>query len=176
MRRRPKWGFAPQPIEFVFALRCASVSGLMLVALAVLLSACWRQDTLNDEMSQEPQESQRQAETYTGTGYSEIKYIRISPDEALTMMTDETAVLDVRTQSEFSEGHIRNAILLPHDEIQEEAKRILPDKNQKIFVYCRSGRRSEIAARELINMGYTKVYDIGGIVSWTGEIVRSHIV
>lgn len=101
------------------------------------------------------------------------KYIKISKEEAHDMMTsDGVIILDVRTQAEFDEGHIINAILLPYDEIDVKAENIIPDKNKTILIYCRTGRRSEIAARELIDMGYTKVFDFGGIVDWEYEIIK----
>ena len=96
-------------------------------------------------------------------------YIRITSEEAMAM---NPLYLDVRTQEEYDEGHIPNAILLPESEISEKAENVLPDINKVIFVYCRTGIRSERAANLLIAMGYTKVYDLGGIVDWTGEIVN----
>ncbi|MCL2866004.1 MAG: rhodanese-like domain-containing protein [Lachnospiraceae bacterium] len=80
-------------------------------------------------------------------------------------------LLDVRTQGEFDEGHIGGAMLLPHDEIEIGVWDMLPDQNETIFIYCHSGRRSAIAAEALVKMGYTSVYDMGGIVDWDGEIV-----
>ena len=103
---------------------------------------------------------------------SVAEYIRITPQEALKMMSDDVIVLDVRTQAEFDEGHIMNAVLLPDFEIAQRAESVLTDKDQTILVYCRAGRRSEASSRLLIEMGYTKVYDFGGIQSWTGEIVQ----
>jgi len=100
---------------------------------------------------------------------SEVEYIKLTSQESYDMMTDDVIILDVRTQEEFDEGHIKNAILLPYDEIREKAANILTDKNQTILIYCRTGRRSEIAARELLDIGYTKVYDFGGIVDWEFE-------
>ena len=87
------------------------------------------------------------------------------------MMTSDVVILDVRTEEEFDDGHIRNAVLLPDYEISEKAESVLADKNQTILIYCRTGRRSAIAAKELISMGYTSVYDFGGIADWTDEIV-----
>jgi len=103
---------------------------------------------------------------------SVAEYIRITPQDAQEMMTGDIIILDVRTQAEFDEGHIRNAILLPDFEIAQRAESVLTDKDQTILVYCRAGRRSEASSRLLIEMGYTKVYDFGGIQSWTGEIVQ----
>jgi len=87
------------------------------------------------------------------------------------MMSDDVVILDVRTQEEFDSGHIIHAVLLPYDEIREKAESVIPDKNRTILVYCRSGRRSETAARELVKMGYSEVYDFGGVLDWPGELV-----
>ena len=103
----------------------------------------------------------------------EFVYKKITSDEAVAMMTSDVVILDVRTQEEFDGGHIKNAVLLPDYEISEKAESVLADRNQTILIYCRTGRRSELAAKELVGMGYTSVYDFGGIVDWTGEIVQS---
>lgn len=89
------------------------------------------------------------------------------------MMAQEgIIILDVRTEEEFAEGHIPNAVLLPDTEVKQRAEELLPDKEQTILVYCRSGRRSALAAQELADMGYTNVYDFGGILDWTGDVVK----
>jgi rhodanese-related sulfurtransferase len=103
---------------------------------------------------------------------SKNDYIKITPQEAQKMMDQNIIILDVRTQAEFAEGHIPNAVLLPDTEIKQRAEELLPDKEQTILVYCRSGRRSALAAQELADMGYTNVYDFGGILDWTGEVVK----
>jgi len=100
------------------------------------------------------------------------EYKKISSQQAEEMMSDDVIILDVRTQEEFDNGHINNAVLLPNYEIKEKAESVITDKNQTILVYCRTGVRSEAASKELIEMGYTKVFDFGGIVDWTGEIVK----
>ena len=81
-------------------------------------------------------------------------------------------LLDVRTMEEYKEGHIKNAICIPNERIDDTVIDTLTDKDQLIFVYCRSGRRSKEAAQKLVNMGYTKIYDIGGIIDWKGEIEK----
>ena len=81
--------------------------------------------------------------------------------------TQEVTIVDVRTQSEYDEGHIQNAVLIPNETIGSDPPTNLPDKNAIILVYCRSGRRSEEAARKLVNLGYVSVYDFGGINDWT---------
>ena len=99
------------------------------------------------------------------------EYKKISAVKAREMMGEDVIILDVRTRSEFNEGHIPNAILLPYNEIKDKAETILPDINKTILVYCRTGRRSELAAKDLIDMGYTNVFDFGGIIDWTGDVV-----
>ena len=80
--------------------------------------------------------------------------------------------LDVRTQEEFDAGHIPTAILLPYDEINLKAATVLPDKEKEIVLYCRSGRRSAIAKKALVELGYKDVKDFGGISRWKGELVK----
>ena len=99
-------------------------------------------------------------------------YQKISPQEALTMLQEQdVTLLDVRTQEEFAEAHIEGALLLPDYEIEQKASELLPDKDAVILVYCRSGRRSQGAAQKLIEMGYSQVYDFGGIIDWPYETV-----
>ena len=95
-------------------------------------------------------------------------YEQISPAEAKAIMDHEDGyiILDVRTEEEFAEGHIEGAILIPDYEIATQAKSILTDKAQLILVYCRSGRRSKLAAEELVGLGYTNVKEFGGIIDW----------
>ena len=81
-------------------------------------------------------------------------------------------LLDVRTQEEFDAGHIASAILLPYDEIAIKAATVLPDKEKEIVLYCRSGRRSAIAKKALVELGYKDVEDFGGINRWKGELVK----
>lgn len=101
-------------------------------------------------------------------------YKQISQEEAKQMMEadDGHVIVDVRRQDEYDEGHIPGAICIPNEEITGEKPELLPDTNQIILVYCRSGRRSKEAAEKLFNLGYTNVYEFGGIVDWTGEIVK----
>ena len=95
-------------------------------------------------------------------------YKKISAEQAREMMEngDPFILLDVRTEQEFNEKHIEGAILIPHDEVSVRAGEKLPEKDSLILIYCRSGRRSALAANELIGMGYTNVYDFGGIIDW----------
>ena len=101
-------------------------------------------------------------------------YGQISGAEAKALMDSESGyiIIDARTQSEYDEGHIPGAILIPEYEIADRAEKELPDKDQLILVYCRSGRRSKIAAEELVKLGYTNVKEFGGIIDWKYEIVK----
>ena len=102
----------------------------------------------------------------------EITYQQISAQDAKNIMDTETdyVIIDARTEEEFATGHIKNAILIPEYEVAARAETELPDKNALILVYCRSGRRSKIAAEELIKLGYTNVKEFGGIIDWPYEI------
>ena len=101
-------------------------------------------------------------------------YEQITPEEAKKIMDsgEEHIVLDTREQDEFDDGHIPNAILIPYTEIENKAEEMLPDKDKLILVYCRSGRRSKIAAENLVKLGYTNVKEFGGIINWKYEVVK----
>ena len=105
---------------------------------------------------------------------SSATYEQISAKQAKEIMDTEKdyAIIDARTDEEFAEGHIENAILIPEYEIADRAEKELPDKEQLILVYCRSGRRSKIASDELVKLGYTNVKEFGGIIDWPYEIVK----
>ena len=95
-------------------------------------------------------------------------YVNITAEEAKQIMDSEEGyiILDVRTQEEYDQGHIPGAIVIPHEEISEKAEEVLTDKDQLILVYCRSGRRSKIAAEALVELGYTNIKEFGGIIDW----------
>ena len=99
-------------------------------------------------------------------------YVNITAEEAKQIMDSEEGyiILDVRTQEEYDQGHIPGAILISHEEIAEKAEDVLTDKNQLILVYCRSGRRSKIAAEALVELGYTNIKEFGGIIDWPYEV------
>ena len=101
-------------------------------------------------------------------------YEQITAEEAKKIMDSGAPhiVLDVREQDEYDEGHIPNAILIPYTEIDTMAEGILTDKDAQILVYCRSGRRSKIAAESLANLGYTNVKEFGGIIDWQYEVEK----
>ena len=102
----------------------------------------------------------------------EAVYVNITAEEAKVIMESEEGyiILDVREQDEFDAGHIPGAILIPYTQIDEKAKDMLPDKDQLILVYCRSGRRSKIAADSLVELGYTNIKEFGGIIDWPYEV------
>ena len=100
-------------------------------------------------------------------------YVSISAQRAKQLMDSESdyVVLDVRTPEEYADGHIKGSMLIPYNEIGERAEDELPEKDKLILVYCRSGRRSKIAAQALAELGYTNVNEFGGIIDWPYEIV-----
>ena len=100
-------------------------------------------------------------------------YEQITPAEAKALMDSESnyIILDVRTEEEFNEAHIEGAVLIPDYEIGTKAESILTDKEQLILVYCRSGRRSKNAAKELAALGYKNVKEFGGIIDWPYKTV-----
>ena len=103
----------------------------------------------------------------------EITYRQINMDEAITMMEEESSyiILDVRTPEEFADKHIPGAINIPNETISTEEIPELPDKDQLILVYCRSGNRSKQASEKLAALGYTNIVEFGGINDWPGETV-----
>ena len=101
-------------------------------------------------------------------------YRQVSSDEAVLLMDESTGyvILDVRTAEEYRSGHIEGAICIPNETIGKDVQEKLPDKNQRIFVYCRSGNRSRQAASKLAALGYTDIIEFGGINSWKGKTVK----
>lgn len=100
------------------------------------------------------------------------EYVSITMEEAKKVFETQGdyIILDVRREDEFAEGHIPGAINVPNEDIQDIEPSELPDKNQTIYVYCRSGNRSKQAASKLVAMGYTNIIEFGGIMDWTGKI------
>ena len=125
---------------------------LILILLVLLMTAC----------GQEKENKQ------------EAVYMNITAQEAKEIMDTQTGyvILDTRTQEEFDEGHIPGAILIPYDEVLKKAEGILTDKDQLILVYCRSGRRSKLAAADLVTLGYTNIKEFGGIIDWPYETTK----
>lgn len=105
-----------------------------------------------------------------------ITYQTITAHEAneRLLQNDNIILLDVRTKEEYSQIHIPNSILIPVEVLKNEAEDKLKDKDSEILIYCRSGRRSIIAAEILVELGYTNVYDIGGIIDWQYETATNY--
>ena len=103
-------------------------------------------------------------------------FLNITAEEAKKLMDSEEGciILDVRTREEYDQGHIPGAVLIPNTEIEAKAADLLPDKDQLILVYCRSGRRSKLAAQSLADLGYTNIREFGGILDWPYEVVREN--
>ena len=129
-------------------------------------SACNNDDNINNNNSTET--------TLENSTNKEITYEIISQTQAKEIMdsSENYVIVDARTSEEFSEGHIKNAINLDYEEVTQKAESLLPDKNQLILIYCRSGRRSKIAAESLCQLGYTNVKEFGGIIDWQYEVVQ----
>lgn len=106
-----------------------------------------------------------------GGGEKEASYQQISQEEAKEMMdTQEVIILDVREQDEYDSGHIPDAVLLPVGTIDEDAAAaVIPEKDSTVLVYCRSGNRSKTASSALVELGYTNIYEFGGIKTWPYE-------
>ncbi len=134
---------------------------LLLSVLSVLsLAACKSELPAADET---PSASQAPA-----------AYEQIDGTQAKEIMDTQSGyiIIDARTQEEFDQGHIPGAILIPEYEVASRAEKELTDKEQLILVYCRSGRRSKIAAQALADLGYTNVKEFGGIINWEYPTVK----
>ncbi len=108
------------------------------------------------------------------TTAADVTYEQLSAEQAKEIMDSEQPyyLIDARTDAEFAEGHIAGAVVIPEYEIAQRAENEIADKDALILVYCRSGRRSKIAAEELIKLGYTNVKEFGGIIDWLYEIEK----
>ena len=142
---------------------------LLLITALCLLCAC--SGTASGSGSHTAKSTTGVESVVTDRTFVSGSYTKISPEQAVGMMeeSEDFIILDVRTEPEYDELHICGATLIPDYEIAERAGTEIPDMSTLIFVYCRSGVRSERAANTLIGMGYTNVYDIGGILSWPYE-------
>ncbi len=125
---------------------------LCMVLAAIMLFGC-------TEVNEKPEENM---------------YINITAQQAKEIMDSESGyvILDVRAADEYAQGHIPGAMLIPHTDINLRAETELPDKDQLILVYCRSGRRSKLAAEDLVKLGYTNIREFGGIIDWPYEITE----
>lgn len=134
---------------------------ILITLFLVFLIGCQKAET--PVKTDEPQPSGSVSGTYTS----------ISQKEAKSMIdSEDVIILDVREQSEYDEGHLPNAVLIPLGTIEKNAESILTDKQAKILVYCRSGNRSKQGSEILVRLGYTNIYEIGGINTWPYDIVK----
>ena len=138
---------------------------LAVLMFAVMLTACGTENAEDNSIS-----VSESAET---TEDAVLTYEQISAEDAKKLMDTESdfIIIDARTTEEFAEGHIPDAVLIPEYEIADRAPSELPDKEQLILVYCRSGRRSKIASQALVELGYTNVKEFGGIIDWPYDVV-----
>jgi len=136
---------------------------IIMLAAALLLAGCGKETSKTE---QPPQTTQP-----TETTQPQEAYMNISQEEAKKLMDTEKdyIILDVRTQEEYEQKYIPGAILIPHDQIEEQAAEKLPNKDQLILVYCRSGNRSKTASETLEKLGYTWIREFGGINDWPYE-------
>lgn len=104
----------------------------------------------------------------------EVSSFQIISQEKAKQMIDSgnVIIVDVRRQDEYDAGHIPGAILIPNESINDTAPKDLPDKDAVLLIYCRTGIRAKDTSQKLSDLGYTQVYDIGGIVDWTYETER----
>lgn len=147
---------------------------LIAIAIVCFLTGCAENPgTVSNETVQKNETVQDDEPGLNEKG-SIQEYMQIDAEEAKRIMDTESGyiILDVRTEEEFSEGHIPDSVLIPDYEIRERAEQELPDKNQLILVYCRSGNRSKTASAILAELGYTRVMEFGGIRDWPYDTVK----
>ena len=152
-----------------------------ILSLTLLLSSCDLLDTVvqnTEKAVTEEVENQDMQNNNSDNNNSDnnntVTFREITVDEAVAIMASEInyIILDVRRPDEYAEGHIPGAINVPNETIGTSEIPELPDKSQLILVYCRSGRRSKEATGKLVSLGYTNIVEFGGILDWTGEIVK----
>lgn len=163
----------------IFKLFCIVITLCMLITIVMV--GCDTNDNSNKEPvdpsidipTDEPEPEEPRLELLPGPdGYAAIE---MKNAESYMALQENYIILDVRRVNEFADGHIPNAINVPNEDIGTENIEELPNKNQLIFVYCQSGNRSKQAAKKLVEMGYSNIVEIGGIVDWTGDIVKEEI-
>ncbi len=158
------------------------IISIILLTFVIFLCSCSINQTTYGEITIEKNTNQttNEEQTIVNTTNDETKvpmeseteitkntYVSVSMEEGKSIIDNETGyiILDVRTYDEYNSGHIPNAICLPYEDITEKtASELLPDKNQKILVYCRSGRRSKIGSETLANLGYSNIIVFVGII------------
>ena len=163
-------------------------AGLLAALGSVVLIGCGTGQTgmgsadKTEGMASEMSGSTMSAEMVAGAGETadsadaqmDASVQNIDQETAKKMMEkdDGHIILDVRTKEEYAAGHIPGAINLPNEDIQDQKPEVLPDTDQIILIYCRSGHRAGLAAEKLAKLGYKKLYNFGGVNTWTGELVK----
>lgn len=132
-----------------------------ILGVMVLLSGCQKTDEIPSLQKAEMEVNVMKENTYQ----------QITQEEAKKMMEEQDVlILDVREQDEYDSGHILDAVLLPVGTINEEtAEAVIGEKDTIVLIYCRSGNRSKTASQALVNLGYTNIYEFGGINTWPYE-------
>ena len=147
------------------------ISTIICIAIGLLIAGIVASPTKTGDFGSDSHSSGSEYKKITSSG---AEYKRITAQEAKVRIDsgDKIIILDVRTEEEYNTGHIPNAILIPNETITDRMPDLLPDHDAEILIYCRSGNRSAQAVRKLIQIGYTNVYDFGGINSWPYDIVK----
>ncbi len=136
--------------------RCAKYSVFVLIPVLLILILFDKGSNGEDEMVK-----------------NDMGYYNISQEKAKEMMdSEEVIILDVREEDEYEAGHIENSVLLPVGILEGKVENLIPDKTTKILVYCRSGNRSKVAGGILVGLGYTEVYEFGGVNTWEYGLVE----
>ena len=154
------------------------IAASLIFAVVLMTSACGDNPSGNEPAASSVSQVQEAGSSVLtaenpSAGKTTGSYTQITQDEAKEMMEkdDGHVIVDVRRQDEYDAGHIPGAILIPNESIGTEMPEELPDPDQVILIYCRSGNRSKQAAQKLSDMGYTNIYEFGGIIDWTGDVV-----
>ena len=151
-----------------------TMSLLMIVSL-VACTSDKNIDTSKDDVTIENNDSTTNKEPTNNESKNSITYSNMNDIKTIMEENEGYVIIDVRTEEEYVEGHIPGAINIDNESIVGVEPEELPDKNQLILIYCRSGNRSKQAAEKLANMGYTNIIEFGGIIDWDGEIVTGSL-
>ena len=161
--------------EKTAAFLTAGMAAAMLVSCGIKGGTQEKKDAAVTEETKAATEAAEVSVEESKEAEVKAEYHKISAEEAKNRMEsgDDLILLDVRTEQEYENSHIPGAIVIPNESIGKETLKELPDLDQEILVYCRSGNRSAQAAKKMVEAGYTKVYDFGGIIDWPYETESS---
>ena len=156
--------------------RKLKMRNVMMVLTIMILTLGFFVGCANEVENQASEASTEATETSGDTESTEPAAVinTIDAEKAIEMMAsgEPYVLVDVRTKAEYDEGHIEGALLLPLDQLETLAESQLKDKDAMLLIYCRSGNRSAQASALLLELGYTQIFDFGGIMDWPGEIVK----